>query len=198
MTDNSEMAHEHREPDHDIHPILLERWSGRAMDGTRIDADEFMPVFEAARWAPSSRNLQPWRFIYVTREDEGWEEYLDLLNEGNRRWAEDGAVLVIVASQTTDDGKHNRTHAFDTGAAWENMALEGTRRGLVVHPMGGIDRQAAHERAGLGDEHAVHCMVVLGNPAPRETLPEDLQERETPSGRDELSGTVFQDRIQER
>jgi nitroreductase len=180
---------EHRTPEHDVDPLFLNRWSPRSMTGESLHRREFLPLFEAARWAPSSRNEQPWRFLYATREDEAWETFRDLPYEKNRAWARDAAVLVVVCSKTTFDydGSHNGTHAFDTGAAWQNLALEGARRGLAVHAMAGFDEQRAVRELGVPEEYATHAMVAIGVHAP-----EAAPESERPNGRDPLDSILVE------
>ncbi|MFB6282893.1 MAG: nitroreductase family protein [Halobacteria archaeon] len=184
----------HREMEYDIDPLYLNRWSPRGMTGEPLDEDEYMPLFEAARWAPSSYNNQGWRFLIATRESDDWKEYLDLLSQGNRTWAKDAALLVVIASKTTFDqnGKDARTHSFDAGAAWENLALEGARRGLVVHGMEGFDYDAARETVDLPEEFEVEAMCAIGERAPKESLSEELKEREVPSGRKPLNEIVVE------
>ena len=193
-TELREQADEERAPNYEIDPLLYERWSPRAMTGEALAEDEFMPLFEAARWAPSSYNNQHWRFLYATPDQEEWEEFLDLVNEQNRRWASDAGLLMVILSKKTfdDRAEHARTHSFDTGAAWENLALEGVRRGLVVHAMEGFDYERAAESLGVPDEFEVEAMCAVGKPAPADTLPKDLQHREEPSGRKPLDAIVAQ------
>src|SRR3954465_14742344 len=90
-----------RKPDHQIEPLLLDRWSPRAMSGEEISTNELMRLFEAARWAPSSFNAQQWRALYARRDTEHWPTFLGLLVEGNKAWAKDAAVLVLFISRTT-------------------------------------------------------------------------------------------------
>ncbi len=183
-----------REPNYDIDPLFVNRWSPRAMTGESLSEDEFMPLFEAARWAPSSYNNQHWRFLYATRDGDNWDAFVNLLAEGNKMWATNAAVLVVIVSKTTFD--HNekpaRTHSFDTGAAWENLALEGARRGLVVHGMQGFDYEQAREQLDVPDEYEVEAMCAIGERAPRESLPEDMQEREYPNQRKDLEEIVWE------
>ncbi|ELY86180.1 nitroreductase family protein [Natrinema altunense] len=188
----SDEVAEHRDPDHDIDPLFVNRWSPRAMTGDPLDEAEYLPLFEAARWAPSAFNNQHWRFVYATREDDEWETFLDLLSENNRTWASDAAVLAVIVSKTTFDhnGEPAPVHSFDTGAAWENLALEGARRGLAVHGMAGFDYEQAADVLDVPDEYAVEAMVAIGERAPPETLPEELQEREQPSDRKPLAETL--------
>src|SRR3989344_2895943 len=127
-----------RKTEYPINDIFLERYSPRAMSGEKISHEELMTLFEAARWAPSSRNLQPWRFIYVERDAPPFETFLSFLTESNRLWCQNAAVLVVTISNTKDkDGSFSPTHSFDTGSAWENLALQATQMNLVVHGMGG-------------------------------------------------------------
>ncbi|ELZ17940.1 MULTISPECIES: nitroreductase family protein [Haloterrigena] len=183
---------EHRDPDHDIDPLFVNRWSPRAMTGDPLDEEEYLPLFEAARWAPSAFNNQHWRFLVADREDEEWDAFLDLLSENNRAWASDAAVLAVIVSKTTFDhnGEPAPVHSFDTGAAWENLALEGARRGLAVHGMAGFDYERAAEELDVPEEYAVEAMVAIGERAPPETLPEELQDREQPSDRKPLEEIV--------
>src|SRR5437764_3544305 len=124
-----------RKADFPIEPLLLDRWSPRAMSGGEIAEEELMRLFEAARWAPSSFNAQQWRAVYARRGTEYWSAFFDLLVEGNKSWAKNAAVLVLFISRKTFDYNNERsiTHSYDTGAAWENFALQGSRQGLVVH-----------------------------------------------------------------
>ena len=191
-SDLREEVAEHRDPEYDVDPLFVNRWSPYAMTGEPLPEEEILPLFEAARWAPSAYNNQHWRFVYATREDDEWETFVDLLAEGNRAWATDAAVLGVIVSKTTFDhnGEPAPTHSFDTGAAWQNLALEGARRGLAVHGMAGFDYERAAEELEVPDEFAVEAMFAVGERAPPETLPEELQERERPSDRkpvDELA-----------
>jgi nitroreductase len=181
-----------RDPARDVLPLFVNRWSPRAMTGAALSEEEYLPLFEAARWAPSSYNNQHWRFLYAARGDDAFETYLDLLNDANRTWAKDAGVLVVIASKTTFDhnGEHARTHSFDTGAAWQNLALEGARRGLAVHAMQGFDYDRAAETLGVPDGFAVEAMVAVGERGDRADLPDDLAEREAPKGRKPLDEVV--------
>ena len=183
----------HRQPDHPVEALLYHRWSPRAMSGERLSNEELMSLFEAARWAPSSFNEQPWRFVYAERDGEHWPRFFDLLSEGNRRWAGAGALLVVVLSRTTFERNDNpsRTHSYDTGAAWQNLALQGCRMGLVVHGMAGFDYERAREVIKVPEEFSVEAMIAVGRPAPAEVLPESVREREFPSGRKPVAELAF-------
>lgn len=184
----------HRQPDYDVEPLFVNRWSPRAMSGEELSEAEFMPLFEAARWAPSSYNNQPWRFLYAKRNTPHWPVFFDLMIEGNQRWAANAAVLVVLVSSTRleRDGSFARTHTFDAGAAWENLALQATASGLVAHGMQGFDYDKAKRVLGVPDGFEVEAMVAIGKPGRIEDLAERLQGREVPSPRKPLSEIVFE------
>jgi nitroreductase len=186
------MAVNFREREHGVDELFLNRWSPRAMSGEPIESDLLMGLFEAARWAPSSNNNQPWRFLYACRGTENWPLFLDLLAEGNRVWAERAAVLAVAVSKTTFDfnGKPSRTHSFDAGAAWENFALQGSLMGLVVHGMQGFDYDRAKELLLIPAGFQVEAMIAVGRPGERNLLPPNLREREFPSPRKSLAEIV--------
>jgi nitroreductase len=183
---------EKRHAEHAIDEIFLNRWSPRAMSGEEISEEELMVLFEAARWAPSSYNNQPWRMLYARRSSKHWDTFLDLLVEGNRVWAKNAAVLVVFISKTTFDynGKISITHSFDAGAAWENLALQGSLKGYVVHGMEGFDFQKAKSKLQIPDDFNIEAMAAIGRPGKKEDLPQKLQETESPSQRRNLEQTV--------
>jgi nitroreductase len=183
-----------RKADFPIEPLLLDRWSPRAMSGKEISREELMRLFEAARWAPSSFNAQQWRALYARRGTEHWQTFLDLLVEGNKTWAKNAAVLVVFISRKMFD--HNDepsiTHSYDAGAAWENFALQGFQQGFVVHGMEGFDYERARKELRIPEEFQVEAMAAVGKPGPKELLPEKLQARESPNDRRKLSESVFE------
>jgi len=136
---------QNRKPEHEINPIFLNRWSPRAMTGEVIEDKELMSLFEAAKWAPSAYNSQPWRFIYAKRDTKHWDKLFNLMVEFNQSWTKNATALVVIISMKNFE--HNNepsiTHSFDTGSAWENMALEASSRGLVIHGMSGFDFEKA-------------------------------------------------------
>ena len=183
-----------RTPNYPIEPYILNRWSPRAMSGEEMSDEELMTLFEAARWAPSSYNNQPWRFIYAKRDTEHWEKFFNLMVEFNQNWAKNAAVLVVVVSKKTFDKneKPSVTHAFDAGAAWENLALEAAHRGLVAHGMEGFDYEKAQRKLNIPDDHEVHAMIAIGKRGKKEDLPEKMQEMEVPSERRPLEEIVME------
>ena len=185
----------HRTPDHDIMPPIWQRWSPRIMSGEPVGRDELHRLFEAARWAPSSYNRQPWRFVYATRDGRHWDAFFDLLVEGNQRWcAQAGALLIVACKTVDDDGNKTLTHSFDTGAAWQNLALQGCSMSLVMHGMQGFDYEQAHALAGFPDDHQVEAMVAVGHPGSLEDAPERTRDREKPSGRNPVAAFAFEGR----
>jgi nitroreductase len=183
---------EKRRADHPIDELFLDRWSPRAMTGEPIPDEELMVLFEAARWAPSSFNNQPWRILYARRDTEHWATFLDLLVESNQAWARNAAALLLFVSKTTFDrnGKPARTHSFDAGSAWENLALQASLRGIVAHGMQGFDYDRARTALDIPDEYQVEAMIAVGRPGPRESLPEKLQAVESPNDRRPLAQTI--------
>jgi nitroreductase len=153
-----------------------------------------MSFFEAARWAPSSYNNQPWRFLYARRGSNFWPLFLNLLVPVNQTWAGDAAVLVVAISSTQFDhnGKPSITHSFDAGAAWENLALQAHIKGYVAHAMQGFDYEKARTELGVPAEFTVETMIAIGKQGPREKLPTELQEREFPNSRRPLSASIVE------
>jgi nitroreductase len=180
---------EHRRTEHDVEPIFIKRWSPRAMSGEPIAAEDLARLLEAARWAPSAYNEQPWRFLYCRRNTELWPKFFDLLVEFNQQWTRNAGALLVVISKTTfdHDGKPNRTHSFDTGAAWQNLALQGAALGLVVHGMAGFDAEKARKTLHIPAEYRVEAMIAVGQPGRVEDLPREMQQREQPSDRKPLA-----------
>lgn len=183
---------EKRQAAHPIDTVFLDRWSPRAMTGEAISREELLVLFEAARWAPSSYNNQPWRILFACRDSEHWPLFLGLLVVTNQVWASQAAALLVFVSKTTFDhnGKPARTHSFDAGAAWENLALQGTLRGFVVHGMQGFDYERAKTELEIPDEYQVEAMVAVGRPGAPESLPEKLQAIEAPNDRRPLERTI--------
>jgi len=185
-----------RESGHAIHPLFLERWSPRAFTEESISERELMALFEAARWAPSSFNSQPWRFIYALRDDEYWQQFLSLLVEFNQGWAKRAAALVIVASKRTSTPPGataeapSHTHSFDTGAAWAQLALQATANRWVAHGMSGFDKDRAATELFIPPDFRVEAAIAIGRQGDKSLLPERLQAREAPSGRAPLEDVV--------
>jgi nitroreductase len=181
-----------RNADHAIEPLLLDRWSPRAMSGEEIAADELMRLFEAARWAPSSFNGQQWRALYARRGTEHWPTFFGLLVDANKVWAKNAAALVVFISRTTFEynNEPSVTHSYDCGAAWQNFALQGFRQGLVVHGMEGFDYDRARIELRIPEGFQVEAMAAVGKFGPKDILPEKLQAKESPNDRRKLNESI--------
>jgi nitroreductase len=174
-----------RETDFAIEPIFFHRWSPRAMSGDTISDAELMSLFEAARWAPSSYNEQPWRMLYAKREGPHWSKFLDFLVEANRVWVKEAGALVVFTSCKifSRNGKPNPVNVFDAGSAWENFALQGAKMGLVVHGMAGFDSEKVRVGCHVPNDYSIIAMAAVGRAGDPAKLPENLRSIEAPSGR---------------
>ena len=187
-----------RVADHAIAKIFLERWSPRAFTGETISESELRTMFEAARWAPSSYNSQPWRFLYARRDNTHWDKFLGLLNEFNRSWAKTASAIVFVASAETmippgqDKPIPARTHELDTGAAWGYLALQAAFMGWHTHGMAGIELDRVYAELNVPAGYKVHAAIAIGKKGPATLLPEALQARETPSPRKPVTAFAFE------
>jgi nitroreductase len=164
------------------------------MTGEEMSDQELMPLFEAARWAPSSYNSQLWRFLYAKRNTPHWQAFFDLMTEFNQSWTKNAAALVVCISRKNFD--HNEkpapTHSFDTGAAWMSLALEASSQGYVTHGMQGFDYEKARKILNIPEVYQVEAMVAIGKRAPKEKLPKEMQEREVPSQRRPLQEIILE------
>ncbi len=182
-----------RKPDFPIEEMFYKRWSPRAMDGEKITEEMLMPLFEAARWAPSAYNSQPWKFFYVLRNGPYWEKYIDLMVDFNKEWTKNAGALIIIASKKTlNDGNISQTHSFDSGAAWMNLALQADALGYVCHGMSGFDYEAARKLLKIPEDYSVEAMIALGMPGDVESLPEQIRNNEKPNGRKPISDFIYE------
>lgn len=177
-----------RVPETDVDSAFTDRWSPRAFRPDPLDAAQIAALFEAARWAPSASNEQPWLFLYaVTAEDRA--RFASALVEWNQRWAPAAPLIgyILARRHAAKGGKPNASAVFDTGAAWMSLALQARRLGLHTHAMGGFDREKAIAILGVPeDRYEVLAAFVVGHRDDPSTLPADLAERELPSGRKPL------------
>jgi nitroreductase len=174
-----------------IDPLFTNRWSPRSFLEKEVPEDILFSLFEAAKWAASANNLQPWKFI-MARTEQDRKKFHSFILPGNLVWCQKAPVFALILSEKTRDGKSIRTHAFDTGMASANLALEATNKGLVTHFMGGIDMQLAREVLDIPEQYEIQALLAIGYQGEKESLPEDLQHREKPSGRKELKEIVFE------
>lgn len=182
-----------RTTDTALDPLFLHRWSPRAYDGTTIPEADLRTIFDAARWAPSSYNYQPWRFLYATRDSADWQRFLDLLIPFNQSWAKDSGVLIIILSETTmgSPDKPSHSHSFDAGAAWGHMALQADMLGYHAHGMVGFDLDKTRTELAVPEGFRIEAAVAIGKMGDPANLPEALQAREVPSDRKPLDEVAY-------
>jgi len=184
---------------HDIEPLFVSRWSTKAYDGGEIPDDILLKSFEAARWAPSGGNGQPWRFIYSKRGSETWPQFLSLVNERNQVWAANASALVVLLSkkirQTPEGPRPSRSHSFDAGAAWSNFAHQTHLSGFSTRAIGGFDRPAARISLEVPEDYEIEVFIAIGKPADKTVLPEPLQAANQPSKRLPLSALISDGRF---
>jgi len=186
-----------RTPDYPIAQVFLDRWSPRAFDGSEMPVRDLMTVLEAARWAPSAYNIQPWRFLYARRGDENWAAFLATLDPFNAAWAENASALVFALSDTRlpeADGAVEAispTHRFDAGAAWAQLALQATASGYQAHAMAGVDFVKVRKTLRVPERYFIEIAIAVGTQSDPASLPAGLRDREKPSGRLPLDEIVF-------
>jgi len=186
-----------RTADHEIESLFLERWSPRAYTEEEIPEADLFSMFEAARWAPSSYNSQPWTFLYARRSSPDWDKFLGLLIEFNQGWAKRAGALVIIASNSlmlppgAEKPVPSHSHSFDTGAAWGAFALQGAKLGWHAHGMAGFDIPRAFTELNLPAGYLVEAAAAVGRLADKSILPEFLQGREVPSPRKPIGEFAF-------
>ena len=186
-----------RESEYSIEPLFLDRWSPRAFANETMPEKDLLTILEAGRWAPSSFNHQPWRFVYALRGSEQWDKFLSLLIEFNQSWVKSAAALLFVISRThsgalgSAEQKPIYSHSFDAGAAWASVALQAHLSGYEAHGMTGLNFDGVRELLGIPDGFRIECAVAIGRIGDRDQLPEGLREREVPSPRKPLSELAF-------
>jgi len=177
-----------------IHDLIAHRWSPRAFESKAVEPEKLRSLFEAARWAPSSYNAQPWYFIVGTKDNpENYKRVLESLVEFNQSWAKQAPVLALsVAKLKFDDGKPNR-HAFhDVGQAAASLSLQAEALGLSVHQMAGIDPEKARKLFDIPADYEAVAGIAIGYPGDPASLPDGLRERElAPRQRKPLDSFVF-------
>jgi len=187
-----------RKTETDVDDRFISRWSPRAFTGEALSETQVRSLIEAAKWAPSAYNGQPWRIIYARKDTPAWDKFFDLLVPFNQTWAKEAGVLFLFVSRERfeHNDKPNTTHAYDTGAAWMSLALQAASMDLAAHGMGGFDRERACEELGIPEGYAVQAMAAVGVPAGGERLAEELRTQERPSGRKSQSEIAFEGRFQ--
>ncbi|MBK8225680.1 MAG: nitroreductase family protein [Flavobacteriales bacterium] len=177
--------------EHDVHPLIKQRFSPRAFSSEALTDQELLALFEAGSWAPSSMNEQPWRFRYAHRGSSGFESLRATFSAGNQPWAPNAAAIIAVSARTHHErnGATNATWQFDAGLAVGSLLLQATSMGVHGHILGGFNHDAAIELLGIDKEkEAIICLLVLGRLGPAESLPEPYLTRErTPRSRKPVS-----------
>lgn len=164
-----------------ISDVIKQRRSGRAYADKSVEQGVINALFEAARWAPSSMNEQPWRYIYATRENiELWNKIFDTLMEGNKIWAKNAPLLVLSLAKKNFDrnGKPNNSARYDLGAANALLSIQATELGLNVHQMGGFDGNQVRQNLNIGEDIELGVIMAIGYPGEADQLPDTLRERE--------------------
>jgi len=178
-----------RQPQADVDAQFLQRWSPRAFSDQPVQRQTLLSLMEAARWAPSAANEQPWLFL-IPENEEALQRFRSLLNPGNQRWACRAPLLLYLAGRRhwSKSGQANYTYQFDCGSAFMSLALQAGKQHLFVHPMAGFDRERAYEVLHVDKEkYDIIIAVAVGYYGDAKGLPQDLQEREHPSRRKDLA-----------
>ena len=172
---------------YEIMPEIKSRWSPRAFSSKPVSPSELKALLEAARYAPSCSNEQPWRFL-IADNAEKLARLHSILDEGNQAWANKAPVLILVTSRKyfEKSGKTNHWQMFDTGTAWGYLSLEAERRGLITHAMGGFDREKAHREFSIPDDLEVITVIAVGYYGDKSELSKSNQQREHPQKRTEI------------
>jgi nitroreductase len=180
--------------DFPVHDLIRDRWSPRAFANKPVESAVLASLFEAARWAPSSYNVQPWAYLVATKDDaKNFEKMLGVLVEFNAGWAKEAPVLVLaVAGLKLLDGNPNRNAFYDTGAATALLSVEATARGLGVHQMAGFDSAKAKTVFDIPADWEPIAALAIGYPGHPDSLPQGLRDREVaPRTRKPLSEFVM-------
>ena len=181
----NDTRHNPRAPASDVDAMFLDRWSPRALSPVPISEHQLAALFEAARWAPSCYNEQPWLFLYATGTEDR-KRFASALVEKNRAWAGRAPLLVFLATRRhfASNGKPNRHAGFDAGAAWMSLALQARRLGLHAHAMAGFDQDRARAVLGLDEqEYDIMAAIAVGWRIEPDSLPEEFRPQEQPNNR---------------
>lgn len=186
-----------RKAEASVDPMFIERWSPRAFDPSPLSEETVKTLFEAAKWAPSCANEQPWLFLYaVTKKDLSL--FLDLLVDGNKIWAKNAPMLIFLFARRNNasDGKPNNWAKFDCGAAWMSLTMQARKLGLYTHGMAGIHMDKVCGALGVPEsEYDPVCAIAVGRYGDKDALPEKLKARETPNERKPLSAVALDGRF---
>lgn len=186
-----------RQPDYPIERLFTERWSPRAFNEDSISEQELMTMLEAARWAPSAYNSQPWRFVYGIRGSQEFNALMDGLVDSNRVWAKNAAAVVFIVSSpymrrwNSDEDVVSRSHTFDTGTAFGFLTIQAMKMGWYTHGMVGLDYEKCAAIVALPTDFRIEAAFVVGHRGEKKNLPEMFQPHEQPNDRRPLRESVF-------
>ncbi len=186
---------------YDVLPLIQERWSSRAFDQTReLSGEDMRALLEAASYAPSCFNEQPWRYIVARRDTEVFDAIYETLTPGNQAWAGYSDVLLItLADQHFGyNGKPNPFHIFDAGTAWGYLSLEAQARDILAHCMGGFDKTLLRETLDIPQNTDIISLVALGYYGSPDYLPEDIQAKEVPAPRKPITDLVITTKLRSK
>ena len=176
-----------------VHPLIETRWSPRAYDSRPVESDKLQRIFEAARWAPSSSNLQPWYFLVGFKGDDVYAKIFGTLVEFNQLWAGNAPILVVAITKTTNTrGEPNAYNAYDLGQAMAMLSIQSTYEGVFVHQMGGFNATEAERILDIPEEYKVLTVFTLGYISDKTELHPNLQKAEvSPRTRRPVGESVF-------
>lgn len=179
--------------DYPVNELIARRWSPRAYDQRKVETEKLQRIFEAARWAASSSNLQPWYFLVGFSGDDVYAQIFNSLVEFNRLWVIHAPVLAVAISKTTNSrGDVNPSHAYDLGQAMALLSMQATEAGVYVHQMGGFNKDTVASAFNIPDEFKVQVAFTLGYLSDAEILHPNLQKLElSPRTRRPISESVF-------
>jgi nitroreductase len=186
-----------RESQYPIDKVFLDRWSPRAFSNETMPEADLLTMIEAAHWAPSASNNQPWRYLYALRGSEHWDKLFNVLVEFNQDWVKSAAALLFVVSRThtgelgADDQRPIYSHSFDAGTSWGFFGIQAQMMGYHTHGMTGFHADRANEMLDIPDGYRVEAAVAIGKLGDKSQLSEKLQAREVPSQRKPLSDVAF-------
>jgi len=186
-----------RKAEYGVDPRFVDRWSPRAFLSDPLSDDQVHSLFEAARWAPSCFNEQPWIFAFA-RSEADRALFATALSERNRLWAPRAPLLGFVLSRTTfaRNGKPNRWAGFDAGAAWMSLALQARQLGLYAHAMAGFNVEKARDILGVkSEEHLILAAIAVGRLGDPSQLPQDMQAQEAPNSRQPQAVFLFEGKV---
>jgi nitroreductase len=172
----------HANTKYPVDELIKKRWSPRAFTGEKISRENILTLFEAASWAASSRNEQPWRFIYGLKdEDESYQKIFDTLVLWNQKWAQSASVLALGIAKMNSDyhNKPNDYAWYDLGQAVATMAVQASSSGLYMHQMGGFDPDIARQLFNIPEGYKAVVAIAIGYLGKPEDLPEDMKDLET-------------------